>query len=360
MSKNSTFEIVSSVTGQKNIVPIPVLYVRAFGSWEAAAMLTQLTYWDDRLDPEKDGWQYRTESDWFDELSFTRREIERARRDLLERDVIEYKVKGAPPKSHYRVKPEALIDYLAEMCANSEWRKRTNRNGGSVQINPSETVQIHIQEPTQNLPQEPTAPTPPLLVEPKKKKTVEERKSSRADFFKGKVVREKNLVELDAFQDQLKEMAGDKFHLVERLVQESAIKPSTVLGSLKRTPRTLSALLTLSEQGFDEIMAQAKMRAAGFMNGPESNVGWQFIMVLTERGPDNNSSNTNVSQTDNPLASQTDIVNPHKKGSVNLRPWVDFAQKQRRMEGYRRDGYNLEIADQLEQELREEMKQHGH
>jgi hypothetical protein len=69
----------------------------------------QLVYWTGKgSDP--DGWIYKTQQEWTDELGLSRWEQESARRELRKRGLLEERYKGLPRRLEYRVKTDALND----------------------------------------------------------------------------------------------------------------------------------------------------------------------------------------------------------------------------------------------------------
>lgn len=84
----------------------PIAFHRIFVTWtgsvKAALMLSQLFYWSKRTS-NKDGWIYKTSRDWTEETGLTRREQEKARRILRNKNLIEEKIYGIPAMLHFRI-----------------------------------------------------------------------------------------------------------------------------------------------------------------------------------------------------------------------------------------------------------------
>lgn len=77
-------------------------FIKKFGA-EGGLMLGQLVYWSDKTD-DPDGWIWKVQKEWNEEIGLTRNEARRGRRRLVEAGVIEEKIrKGIPPRNHYRV-----------------------------------------------------------------------------------------------------------------------------------------------------------------------------------------------------------------------------------------------------------------
>ena len=79
------------------------------GSPLATLMLCQLIYWTDKTqDPE--GWIYKTQKDWEEEIGLTRRNQETARKKLVETGLIEEQLRGLPARLHFRVNQQRFND----------------------------------------------------------------------------------------------------------------------------------------------------------------------------------------------------------------------------------------------------------
>lgn len=93
----------------------PVAFNREFVDLGAgiigALVLSQAVYWSKRTN-DKYGWFYKTAEEWKDEIGVTRWELETARKRLVDAGILDYKKKGVPCKSHYRVKAKELYKRL--------------------------------------------------------------------------------------------------------------------------------------------------------------------------------------------------------------------------------------------------------
>lgn len=92
----------------------PIAYHRIFTTicddLNAGIMLSQLWYWrSSKTAQQRKGWFYKTIADWNIETALTRRQIDRARIILKKKKFIEEKLKGMPPKLHYRVDFHSVI-----------------------------------------------------------------------------------------------------------------------------------------------------------------------------------------------------------------------------------------------------------
>jgi DnaA N-terminal domain len=110
-----------------------VAYYRIFaelaGKTSAGVMLSQAWYWTSKTDDE-DGWFYKTRDEWWEETGMTRTEQETARRRLVERGLLEEKLRGMPGKLHFRVNVERLISLLVENPPTG--RRKTYQQAGRI------------------------------------------------------------------------------------------------------------------------------------------------------------------------------------------------------------------------------------
>ncbi|QQE90455.1 DnaT-like ssDNA-binding domain-containing protein [Azotobacter chroococcum] len=83
----------------------------------AAQFLSQAVYWTERT---ADGWFYKTEGEWEDEIGLSPKEVRTARKNLAALHLLEEVRKGVPAKIHYRVNVGVLFDLLS--CPNGTTR----------------------------------------------------------------------------------------------------------------------------------------------------------------------------------------------------------------------------------------------
>lgn len=93
----------------------PVAFHRVFvdvtGCANAALLLSQIHYWHPRAG--KEDWFHKTSEEWSEEIGLTVRELETARRTLVNLGVIEYRRAGMPAKPYYRLDHDRLNALLA-------------------------------------------------------------------------------------------------------------------------------------------------------------------------------------------------------------------------------------------------------
>ena len=98
----------------------PIAFQRAFVDLgvgiTGALMLSQCIYWHGRTS-NKDGWFYKSQSDWEAETGMTRREQETARKRLEKAGFLEEIRKGVPAKLYFRVNVDALETALKALSS---------------------------------------------------------------------------------------------------------------------------------------------------------------------------------------------------------------------------------------------------
>jgi hypothetical protein len=114
------FDLIKSMTGQGNVLTIPVLFTKKLNNdLNAAIFLSQLIYWSDR-GKHGGGWIYKTYKEWQEELCLSRRKIDRAREKLTKLQLLETRVKRAngAPTVHYRVNSKNLVEWICSRSKN--------------------------------------------------------------------------------------------------------------------------------------------------------------------------------------------------------------------------------------------------
>jgi hypothetical protein len=96
----------------------PIAFRRALvdltGSVQAALMLSQAIYWQERV-TRKGGWWYKTIEEWGQETGLSRRALETARKK--NRKYLLHDLRDIPARLYWKVNREALIDDLTIMYA---------------------------------------------------------------------------------------------------------------------------------------------------------------------------------------------------------------------------------------------------
>lgn len=109
----------------------PVAYhadiAKAIGSVNAGLFVSQLMYWTGK-EKSQDGFIYKTQAEWYDELGMGRREQETARKKLKSLGILEEKLVGLPAKLHYKIHFDALIQVLKKYYDSLKENPRTPDN----------------------------------------------------------------------------------------------------------------------------------------------------------------------------------------------------------------------------------------
>ncbi|MGC2210375.1 MAG: hypothetical protein WA532_09725 [Candidatus Korobacteraceae bacterium] len=144
------------------IVYMPLIDI--CGDHNSALLLSQSLYWTERSS-DPDGWFYKTERDWFNELRFKRSKHEHAREKLQSLGFLDIKVRGLPPTVHHRVNLSAVhnaVEYVRNLHieiapkrhiksvrnGQIERAKGTNQNAQKAQINLHESRRTYKEAET--------------------------------------------------------------------------------------------------------------------------------------------------------------------------------------------------------------------
>lgn len=110
-------------------------YARLTGSVTSGLLLSQATYWSKRVPQERNGWFYKTQTEWEDETTMSRREQETARKILRQFPFWHEELRGVPAKMWFRVDFDELESSLTGMsenanpvCTNPPYKDAENRH----------------------------------------------------------------------------------------------------------------------------------------------------------------------------------------------------------------------------------------
>ena len=135
MFKDDIYSIIKSLTGQNNILTAPKEFVRITGSANTAILLSQIIYWSERTSNEN-GWFYKSDENWEEELCFNKYYIRKSVKKLKELDFIETKVKRiyGNPTLHYRIKIQSVTKTFLQTLQKRNY-KVYNFNNKTKNIN---------------------------------------------------------------------------------------------------------------------------------------------------------------------------------------------------------------------------------
>lgn len=111
--------LIKTISGQANVLTIPRVFIDIAGDHLSALFLSQCIYWSDK---GRDGWFYKSEKEWHEELGLSPFQIKRVRENLVNLSFIETKLKraNAAPTMHYRVDFGLLTNSIIEKLNNRE------------------------------------------------------------------------------------------------------------------------------------------------------------------------------------------------------------------------------------------------
>ncbi len=121
-------------------------FVRIGAGITGALMLSQAVYWSKRT-KSREGWFYKTQSEWEEETGLTRREQETARKRLVSAGVLEEKRQGIPCRMFFRVDMGVLSRAVYGQHTrlpdsdNQEWRNPPNSDVGKRHSNTETTAE---------------------------------------------------------------------------------------------------------------------------------------------------------------------------------------------------------------------------
>ena len=149
-------QLLGLFTGQQNVVTVPKLFVQLLGSYEAAAYLSQIIYWETKMDGEF----YKSDPEWMEELCISESSLKRARAKLIKGFGIKTEKKGIPAKNYYTVDYDQLRLVLSSFAQSNQ--SGQNDLTSQVKMNPQDrsewpdktgqpdpTITVDYQETTQ-------------------------------------------------------------------------------------------------------------------------------------------------------------------------------------------------------------------
>jgi len=121
-NQNKVTELIKSVSGQANILTIPRIYIDLTGDHISALFLSQCVYWSDR---GRDGWFYKSASEWEDELGLSSYQVRRCIKSLAAYIQTDVRKANGAPTTHYKVDFEELRKSIVEKLNNPLLRNST-------------------------------------------------------------------------------------------------------------------------------------------------------------------------------------------------------------------------------------------
>jgi len=134
--QQQVFNIVQSITGEKNVLAVPREFIKLTGDLPSGVFLAQLVYWSDK-GSRNDGFIYKTSKEWQEEIFLTDYSLRKSRNILESLGILETKTKKANgnPTVHYKLNREAFINRLFEI----QQKENENTTEGNYKFNESLT-----------------------------------------------------------------------------------------------------------------------------------------------------------------------------------------------------------------------------
>lgn len=118
--KDMTVEFIKRISGQQAVLTIPTLYLDLLeDDIKTALFFSQVVYWSDK-GKRSDGWFYKTDKEWKEEIRLSEYECKKARDKLVSLGVLLVSKKKANgvPTMHYKVEWDNLSKWVLEKFNN--------------------------------------------------------------------------------------------------------------------------------------------------------------------------------------------------------------------------------------------------
>ncbi|MEO8641878.1 hypothetical protein [Pseudomonas sp.] len=110
-------------------------------SASAAQFLSQAVYWTEKTG---DGWFYKTESEWEQEIGLSNKEVRTARRCLSQISLLAEVRKGVPAKMYFRIDTDLLLGYLSGETAIPVLPKEHNKSCPKGTTGSTQTAELVV------------------------------------------------------------------------------------------------------------------------------------------------------------------------------------------------------------------------
>jgi len=134
IKQGQVFSLIKSLVGQANLLTIPRLFIDYTGDLESALLLSQIVYWSDKIE-RRDGFMYKTYSDWRTEIGLNEYSVRKAANHLKKMGILETEVHKANgnPTVHYRLIAERFSTSFLQYLQKQNLKKPRNENPNSEQ-----------------------------------------------------------------------------------------------------------------------------------------------------------------------------------------------------------------------------------
>ncbi|MFJ7970943.1 hypothetical protein [Psychrobacillus sp. NPDC096389] len=102
--------MITQLSGQDRIVTILKLFIEMTGDLAESILLNQIVFYSDKS-KRTDGFFYKSNKEWYEEVCLTQRQVRYATTILAEKELIEtklFRANGAPTV-HYKIRFDNLI-----------------------------------------------------------------------------------------------------------------------------------------------------------------------------------------------------------------------------------------------------------
>lgn len=151
--QSDVYTIIKHFTGHQNVLTVNVTMIDFVGDLETALLLSQLIYWSDK-GTRSDGFIYKTDKEWYDEIRITRHSLVKAKKKLGSMGILETKVMKANgnPTVHYRINKQEFVEQFMSFCRNqqNEMTDSTDATDDNDESITETTAQTTDQETSQN------------------------------------------------------------------------------------------------------------------------------------------------------------------------------------------------------------------
>lgn len=147
---------IESFTGHKNVITLNVVYVDFVDDLETGLFLSQLIYWSDK-GGRKDGFIFKTDKEWHEELRLSRYSVRKARKKLEGMGILETKVKKANgnPTVHYKLDKTAFTEQFMAFLRNRTNENTITNNGNDGNEHSLTESTTEIKTKTTTIPEKP-------------------------------------------------------------------------------------------------------------------------------------------------------------------------------------------------------------
>lgn len=116
-------EFIKRVSGQENVLTIPLIYVDLTGDLNTALILNQSIYYTS-ITKRKDGYFYKTYKEWERETSLTQYQVKKSVDKLKNMEIMQTKLKKAngSPTLHYKIDMSKLQNWIIKKLNNGNQR----------------------------------------------------------------------------------------------------------------------------------------------------------------------------------------------------------------------------------------------